>query len=452
MSTSDLAVVFSRMESHVSEHLAAHRSPPGGAVALVGLDDQHEMTWGVTSLESPQEVDRQTYFRIGSLTKTFTALAALDTLASAGIAPQAPVSSVLGGADLSRSVRSADVSFDQLMTHRSGLDGDSPYASGDIAAFGRGDDATARALEWLATFDSICEPGGPWSYSNTAFWVLAECVSRLAGTSYEDFLTGSLLPSMGLPGPQFFGERLLTRRTASGHLADPEGRLRVVEAWDWPGRAAYGSGGLCANLDQVCEWTRWWIRAGVDRDTQVGSVTLSDMLDGAGATDGPDSPARGWLRDTVGRTATFGHGGTAAGQQSRITIFPQMRAAIVVLTNSHDGFGVARAASRSLVEDASLSAVAWAQPRLQAVYRGGPTALSVEQRDGWVSVKEGVSRAQLQGRRGGVEAPERVALAPTVHSGTWVAEEGRSSGHKLTFVDESCVRWRGRLCFAGAAS
>ena len=308
---------------------------PGASIALLTGSRSLFFHHGVTNLRNPLPVDSQTYFRIASVTKTFTALAAVLALSAADVPLGDPVSRVLGVRALSAEVTSADVTFEHLLTHTAGWDGDYAYTHLDVEAIGRADNATERLVDAISAAPQLTKPGELWHYNNSAFWVLALVLRQLTGRSYEDAVQATVLEPAGLAKASFFADEIITRRVSAGH-AERGGVLIPDEPWGYPGPAAAASGGLVATSEQLAAYAQWWLRA--SRGEQDCSPAVAGMVV-------PRFPAGsicqqmglGWMIDDVHGVRVVKHGGNAVGQQCRVTFIPELGIGLTVMANSHMG-------------------------------------------------------------------------------------------------------------------
>ncbi len=111
---------------------------PGLALGLLHEDQPHSASFGVTSIDNPLPVTPDTLFQVGSITKTFTATAAMRLVAAGQLDRDAPVRTYLSDLQLRDADATARLTPRHLLTHTGGWMGD------HFADTGRGDDALAR--------------------------------------------------------------------------------------------------------------------------------------------------------------------------------------------------------------------------------------------------------------------------------------------------------------------
>lgn len=132
---------------------------PGVAIGVLQNGKIEAAGLGVTSIEHPLEVDPDTLFQIGSITKTFTGTAAMRLVERGELDLDAPVRTYLPGLRLTDEDAAARVTMRHLLTHTAGWVGD--Y----FDDFGAGEDAIARMVDAIAELPQITPLGDVWSRS-----------------------------------------------------------------------------------------------------------------------------------------------------------------------------------------------------------------------------------------------------------------------------------------------
>jgi CubicO group peptidase (beta-lactamase class C family) len=153
-----------------------------------------------------RELDADTQFRIGSVTKTFTAALVLQCRDDGLLDLDDPVGRHL---DLPAH---GDMTIARALSHTAGLQRE-PH--GDVWDTLRPPDV-ARLLAELARAERVLPPGRRYHYSNLALSVLGHVVGRLRGGAWEEVLAERILRPLGLAGTTV----LPTERAATGFLVD----------------------------------------------------------------------------------------------------------------------------------------------------------------------------------------------------------------------------------------
>ncbi|MEN8764115.1 MAG: serine hydrolase domain-containing protein, partial [Thiogranum sp.] len=206
------------------ETLRIEHAVPGFALTLVsGEHGQQTGSGGLADRDSGRPVTADTLFRIGSITKTFNALAVLllveqgrlDLDASLrGIVPDPPLDNPWAD---QHPVRVA-----QLLEHSSGLlditreefDHNQPFSSLEAAFAWR---RRARLVQW--------PPGLHHLYSNANAGLAGLIIERVSGQDYQRFITARLLRPLGMRSAGLVDDETTRRRLATGY--DSDGRTPI---------------------------------------------------------------------------------------------------------------------------------------------------------------------------------------------------------------------------------
>ncbi len=163
---------------------------PGLSTAII-TDSVQVFTkaYGFSNIEDQIPVDKaKTGFRIASITKTFTALAAMQLVEAGKLDLHVPVSIYLPD-DNFEFLEDDPFTFHQLLTHTAGFD---LTDTGDAAL--RAEDVVP--LEELARYqmpDQVHKPGTVHSYSNFGFALAGYLIQEISGMAYEEYIRKNIL-------------------------------------------------------------------------------------------------------------------------------------------------------------------------------------------------------------------------------------------------------------------
>ncbi len=277
MGTGGLAAArLDRLHEALAGYVARGTVP--GLVALVSRRGQtHVAVIGTMAVQGPEPMRRDTLFRIASLTKPITAVAALLLVEEGVLRLDAPVDPWLPELAGRRVVRTPEsplddtvpahrpISLRDLLTMRMGLGlilapQPSPLQQALAAAdlVPGPNPPTVPADEWMARLGALpllYQPGERWLY-HTAFDVLGVLLERAAGQSLDAVLRERLFAPLGMRDTGFAVPAERLDRLPPSYQSDGVGGLAVHDApqasrcsGDVP--FAAGGGGLISTLDDV---------------------------------------------------------------------------------------------------------------------------------------------------------------------------------------------------------
>lgn len=185
--TVGLRPAFRLVDQFVTRSLQQYGTP-GLSLALV--DRRGVITaraYGYADLERFRPVQRDTRFEIGSISKSFTALALMQLADSGRFDPAAPVTRYLPW--FTPSNRFTPITAHHLLSHTAGLPSD------------RDEIPSSRAQAYLARERTVATPPGSyWAYSNIGYQVLGVLLETLTRQSYADVIRQRLLLPLGMTG------------------------------------------------------------------------------------------------------------------------------------------------------------------------------------------------------------------------------------------------------------
>ena len=330
---------------------------PSAGVA-VGVVRDGSPAWflrhGVADVESQELITRDPVFRIGSLTKTFTAVAVMQ-LAERGLVDlDAPASSYLRGFRL-RPVRPTfQPTVRNLLTHTGGVgywrrlsDLLQPgVGSGDLA---RASGAPALSEYYRAGLPVEIEPGTKWVYSNHGFAALGQIVEDVTGEPLDRYLREQIFAPLGMEQTDLVRSQRVRERLAKGYVLRSRGLKAVKdrEILTPGGSGAYSSGADIARY--VSALLR--ITSG-EQESVLTPRALAEMFQ-PHFQPHPRVPGMGLgfelSRDRDHRVVR--KGGTMSGFLSAFSLAPDQRVGVVVLTNTGglDNRGIAEPLAGALL-------------------------------------------------------------------------------------------------------
>lgn len=264
-------------------------------------------------------------FEIGSLTKTFTALALARMVEEGKVRLNEPVRDLLPAGTVSKPV-GREITLLDLVTHQSGLPGSPanfhPADMSDPFA----DYTVENLYAFLAKHGVARRADASFRYSNLGFGLLGQALSERAGMSYSDLLREQVTGPLGLNDTVVSVSAEQQRRVIQGHT----GQHVPVPAWHLDAFAGAGAirstaGDLLTYLEANLHPERFPSLAAALRQTHRlrANVSASQQI----------SLAWFYRRDSE----TFSHSGRTAGFSTSAFFHPRDDYAVVALLN-HGSF------------------------------------------------------------------------------------------------------------------
>ncbi len=292
---------------------------PSLAAAVVR---EGELVWetavGAADAEQGREATPDTQYRIGSITKTFTAAAIMQLRDAGKLDLEDTLDRHVEGAAHRPTLR-------RLLSHTSGLQRETQDEAWLSLRFA----STHELVETLAEAEQVLPPGARFHYSNLAFALLGIVVEGASGLSYTDYVRQRLLEPLGLDRLTFGPEA----PAAAGYLVE-EYAERVVAEADVETGAWVSAGQMWGTVRDLCRWAAFL----ADPDeTVLSRRTVEEMrtvqtIDDHVRWTGGYGLGLGLRRD--GERILAGHGGSMPGFIAAVFVSPRDRVGAAVLTNS----------------------------------------------------------------------------------------------------------------------
>jgi CubicO group peptidase (beta-lactamase class C family) len=219
-----------------------HRIP---SVAAAVVRDG-EIVWdgavGVADAERDEAATAAHQYRIGSITKTFTAVAVMQQRAEGKLDLEDRL-------DVHLDVPArGDLTLRRMLAHGSGLQREIP---GDVWETFEFPKTTDELLATLEQAELVLAPGERWHYSNLAFVLLGEVVAKLSGMPYEDYVEQRILQPLGLTRTTFSPEA----PTALAYSVDPYMDVVHREPMMVERKGSIAAAGhLWSTVGDLCRW------------------------------------------------------------------------------------------------------------------------------------------------------------------------------------------------------
>lgn len=314
---------------------------PGMQVATWKDGEVRTASFGTANLETGQPVTDGTVFQIGSITKVFTATAVMQLIDTWKLELDAPVTRYLPDFRLATQTATEALMVRHLLTHTGGFWGD------DFSDYGVGDDALGKAVAALRGVRQVTDPGELWFYCNAGFQVLGRLLEVAHCKPAEDVIRDRVLKPLEMERSTFRVDEAITNPIALGYntITTEEPELARPYAIT---RAMAPAGTIMGTTTDLLKFAAFHLGDGMAGERRVLSMAA------VGAMQNPQVPAAnmaphwglGWWLQEAGDVRTIGHGGSTNGHRALLTICPERRFAVAILTNGSNGAAAYRNVER----------------------------------------------------------------------------------------------------------
>ena len=312
--------LFEAIDRCVTDDMA-DRSAPGASIA-VALDGEivHARGFGTKHAVDGGDIDAETLFRIGSVTKMMTGAAVMQQVEAGTIDVGVPVTDYVPEFDVAAPWSADDITVHHLMTHSTGF----PDRIGD-AFDGRSLD------EWAAGQSSVpllAPPGSFFNYSNPGWSLAGLVLERASDMPYRDYISGRVWAPAGMPRTTFDPATVMADGNYShGHAG---GGIVAPDTYDslWGGPAGFA-------FSTPSELVRFALLLSEGGGEVLSEASVESMTGARISTHASQGEAYGYgvFSEPLHDMTLYSHGGNIDGYSAQLAWVPERGFAVAILAN-----------------------------------------------------------------------------------------------------------------------
>jgi CubicO group peptidase (beta-lactamase class C family) len=295
-----------------------------GVAVLVSQNGKvlYKKAYGYSDVEKKTPITPSTKFRIGSITKQFTASSILKLQEEGKLKVTDKLSKYFPDFP-----RGDEVTIHQLLTHTSG-----------IHSYTGKDDFLERVLkpvtneELLAYFKNDpydFNPGDRYQYNNSGYFLLGYIIEKVSGKTYAQYLQDAFFTPLQMKNTGIHSSTVKIENEAKG-LTKENGQYKLSLDWDmsWAG----GAGAMYSTVEDLYTWNEAVFNGKVLSKESLAAAFTPVLLNDGKLPDGTKY-GYGWGFDNYRGQDIIGHSGGLHGFISQLNRFPKENMTVVILTN-----------------------------------------------------------------------------------------------------------------------
>jgi CubicO group peptidase (beta-lactamase class C family) len=311
---SALAQDTARMEQVIQPHVTAGTFM---GTVLVARDGNilFDKAYGMANVELDVPNTPETKFRLGSITKQFTAASILLLEERGKLKIDDRVKTYLPDAPMSWD----RITIFNLLTHTSGIPNFT--ASPDYRTVKLSARTASAAVAAVRDRPLDFGPGEQMSYSNSGYVVLGEIIEKVSGQSYGQFVADNIFKPLGMTDSGYDSNSEIIKRRASGYTRLPSGSL--VNAAYIHMSIPHAAGALYSTTHDLLKWERALFAAKV-----VSQPSLVQMT-----TPFKNEYGFGVTSSVINGRRAIRHSGGIDGFNTTMAYYPETKTTVIVLSN-----------------------------------------------------------------------------------------------------------------------
>jgi CubicO group peptidase (beta-lactamase class C family) len=312
------------IDSYIQEQMRQNKIPGLG----VGIVENGEVVYlsGFGKADSERQVTPQTPFIIGSMSKSFTALAVMQLVEAGKINLDAPIVQYIPDFHLADYAISQRITVRHLLNQTSGI----PNVIGLIQCTGTGEKTIQEAVEELSSVQPFSNPGDRFQYSNPNYTTLGMLIETVSGQSYGEYVQENIFNPLEM-------RNSFTSQTEAESYGLSKGHRRwfgISVPSDLPYlQHAIASGYIISSAEDITHFLIANLNDGLFKGDSILSADGIAELHKPVAQSGNEYYGMGWVIGYSGDEPILWHHGSTANYHSTMLIEPETDRGIVVLTN-----------------------------------------------------------------------------------------------------------------------
>lgn len=319
---------IAEIDAFVEERLRALEIPGAALVLIDNGEIVYTKGFGLTQ-KNGTPVSEKTPFKVGSVSKSFTALALMQLVDEGKLNLDDPVVLHIPWFQTSNKNESDNITVRHLLAHRSGLStvvGNRNQDGGSNLP-----DAMVKATRELSSFALKTPPGENYEYSNANYHILGLLLEVLEDDSFENIIERRVLTADLMPNSYVSTRPRLDPMPAQGH--------RYWFTWPIPfemhrGRETLGAGGITASAEDLASYILTYMHSGNGDKHTVMTAMMTPYEEAPGTQYG-----LGWYITDNPNYRLVWHGGQSVGFECAVLFSPDAKFGYVLLTNTNSSFG-----------------------------------------------------------------------------------------------------------------
>jgi len=297
-----------------------------------------------------KQVDANTLFQIGSVSKSFTAAVMASLVDEGRVKWEDTVKNILPDFKMYDKWVESNLQVKDIMTHHSGLQG---QLGTYIPNMGYGREDIWNMLPLLKPKYSL---RGSYEYNNITFIIASKIIEKLTGKSWEDNVRERIFKPLGMSSSRVIGDEF----KAAQNVANPHEFVykkgRALSDTTWVDSVAvnplYGdeqalhwltvvgpAGSISSTANDMAKYTLFHLNKGLANEKQVISKEQANYLRKGHTITSQDSSritlyGHCWFIEQNSRYRVIFHTGTTWGFTTLCAYFPEMDLGITILVNS----------------------------------------------------------------------------------------------------------------------
>jgi CubicO group peptidase (beta-lactamase class C family) len=312
----DLTAKFDQL---LSEQFKSNES---GATAIVSRKGQiiYKKAFGMANMELNVPMQTENVFRIGSISKQFTAVAILQLMEQGKLNLQDEITKFIPDYP----THGHKITIEHLLTHTSGIQ--SYTGMKEFEAVLRLDKKPEDFIGFFKNQPMEFAPGTKWNYNNSGYFLLGYIIEKISGKTYPEYVEENLFKPLGMTNSYYGSDSKIIKNRASAYSKNENG---FVNADPLSMTLPYAAGSLQSTVEDLYKWNQ-----AIHAYKLVKKETLDKAFTPYVLSDGKKTDyGYGWSIGNVQGSLSIEHGGGIPGFLTMGIYLPKEDVFVAVFSN-----------------------------------------------------------------------------------------------------------------------
>ena len=293
-----------------------------GATVLISKNGKiiYKRGIGMANLELNIPMQANNVFRIGSVTKQFTAVAILQLVEKGKLNLQDEITKFIPGYPM----HGNKITIEHLLTHTSGIqDFTAIKGNANRSAI---DYTPQEMIEYFKDQPMRFAPGTKWEYSNSGYFLLGYIIEHTTGKTYAQYLEENIFKPSGMNNSLYASDSRIIKHRAYGYTRGEKGfeNARYISMTQ-----PYAAGAILSTVEDLFKWNHALRSSGLlNKEMLEKAFTKYKLNDGTKTNYG-----YGWRLGYIRESRSIWHGGLIDGFMAMTMYLPKEDVFVAVLSN-----------------------------------------------------------------------------------------------------------------------
>ncbi len=305
---------------------------PGLAVGI-GKDNQliFQEGFGYRNIETKEKINADTVFHMASVTKLFVGTAMMQLMEKGLVDINEPVKKYVPYFEIS-DPRYESITVKQMLSHTSGMPDSDDYGWENPKYDEKALENYVKA-QAEENLHLLWNPGEKFAYSNIAYEILGDLISKVSNQSFEDYVQENIFKPLGMNQSSLLTFKRNYEEIAAPHIKNEN--KQVVFSKVFPYSRAHGpSSTLTSNIQDILIWASAHLNKGEYNHCRIlEEDTYKIMWQPVAMINSREQICLSWFFRKHKALGLYGHEGSDIGFRSSFAIAPEENMHISIHAN-----------------------------------------------------------------------------------------------------------------------